>query len=256
MTRYRLHWLSRIPHRVALVALAFAWLSSCVVTQSPEPTAPPPHGYPPEAEAPHGYPESEAPPPGYPPGAEAPPPVATYPSAPYRNPGPDARRPLPPQHRPLPPQHRPSQPHHRPPAADCSQSRPEFACCKALTPECNACVDHARAAQEQWDRECVSAGPVEPDRPAFDCNEAPGGMCCEANTAECNSCRRAAAAERAAWARECRPEAPTNAPPPSEPVVNCSEPPGRMCCQAETAACHSCRREAEAERAAWERQCR
>jgi hypothetical protein len=245
MTRYRLHWLSRIPHRIALVTLALAWLSGCVVTQSPEPTAPP-HGYPPEA---------EAPPHGYPPEAESPPPVASYPSAPYRNPGPDARRPLPRHPRPEPPHHRPSHPHHRPPpAADCSQPRPQFACCKALTPECNACVDHARAAQEQWDRQCMSAGPVEPDRPAFDCNEAPGGMCCEANTPECNSCKRAAAAERAAWARECRAGAPP-ATPPSQPVVDCSEPPGRMCCEAETAACHSCKREAAAERAAWERQC-
>jgi len=233
MTSHRLHWLSRIPHRtalgVALVTLALTWLSACVVTQSPEPSEPAP---------------------GYSPGPEAPPPEpAPYPDAPYRNPGPDARRPLPRQ-----PQ--PSQPHQRPaPAADCSQQRPSFACCKALTPECNSCQDNARAAQEQWDRECVSAGPVEPapSQPAFDCNEAPGGMCCEANTAACNSCRRQAASERAAWARECQGKAPSQ--PPSQPVVNCSEPPGRMCCQAETAACHSCKREAASERAAWERQC-
>lgn len=228
MTRYRLHWLSRFPHRIALVTLALSWLAACVVTQSPEPTTPPP-GYPPQAEAP-------------------PPEPAPYPSAPYRNDGPDARRPL--------PRHpRREQPHDRPPAADCS-ARPAFACCKALTPECTSCMDNARAAQEQWDRECASAGPVQPapSQPAVDCNEAPGGMCCEAVTAECNSCRRAAAAERAAWARECQAEAPP-ALPPSQPVVSCNEAPGRMCCQAETAACHSCKREAAAERAAWERQC-
>jgi hypothetical protein len=230
MTHYRLHSLSRIPHRIALVALALAGLSACVVTQSPEPTTPPP------------------PPSEYPPEASHPPEPAPYPSVPYRNPGPSGRRPLP--HHP-----RPGRPHHQPPpAADCSE-RPSFACCKALTPECNACMDNARAAQEQWDRECASAGPVpEPSKPPVDCNEAPGGMCCEANTAECNSCRRAAAAERAAWARECHAEAPP-ALPPSQPVVDCTEAPSRMCCQAEIPACHSCKREAAAERAAWERQC-
>jgi hypothetical protein len=226
MTPYRLHSLARI----ALVTLALTWLSACVVTQSPEPTTPSP-GYPPEAEAP---------------------PPPPYPSAPHHNPGPDARRPLPRHPRPDQPHHRPSSQPHRPPAADCSQPRPSVACCKALTPECTSCMDNNRAAQQRWDRECASAGPVQPQ--PTNCNEAPGGMCCEANTAECNSCRRAAAAERAAWARECRAEAPP-ALPPSQPVVNCSEAPGRMCCQAETAACHSCKREAAAERAAWERQC-
>jgi hypothetical protein len=230
MTHHRLSSLARIPH-LALTCLALAWLSGCVVTQSPEPTAPPPPAdYPPQAE----YPAEPGPP-------------QAYPSAPYHNDGPAGRRPLPP-HRP-----RPAQP--PPPAADCSR-RPAAACCKALTPECNACVDRARAAQEQWDRECASAGPVQPGpgKPAVDCSEAPGAMCCEAQTAECSSCRRRAAAERAAWARECQAEAPPATPAPA-PVVDCTQPPGRMCCQAETPACHSCKREAAAERAAWERQC-
>ena len=158
---------------------------------------------------------------------------------------------------PEPPYSSPDEPGQQPgyEPADCSQSRPSMACCKALTPECTGCMDRARAMQEQWDRECASSGPVQPaPTQPVDCNEAPGRMCCEAQTAECQSCKQKAASERAAWAQQCQGgEAP--AAPPSRPAINCSQPPGRMCCQAEIEACRSCKREAAAERAAWEREC-
>ena len=225
---------------MALVALV--WLSACVVAQSPEPTTPPPPSeYPSETDHP---------------------PQASYPSAPYRNDGPSGRRPLPrhtqpgqPHHQP--PHSQPGQPHHQPPPVDCSQ-RPSFACCKALTPECNACTDNARASQEQWDRECVSAGPVQPPpsrpSPVVDCNQKPSRMCCQANNAQCNACKREAAAELASWDRQCVSAGPVQ-PQPGKPVVDCSRTPTRKCCQAQTAACHACKREAAAEGAAWARQC-
>lgn len=130
-----------------------------------------------------------------------------------------------------------------------------MACCKALTPECTGCMDRARAMQEQWDRECASSGPTQPEQP-LNCNEAPGGMCCEAQTAECQSCKQKAASERAAWARQCQGAEPPSKPSkPSKPAADCNQPPGRMCCQAETDACRSCKQKAAAERAAWEREC-
>jgi hypothetical protein len=113
-------------------------------------------------------------------------------------------------------------------------------------------MDRNRAMQEQWDRECASSGPVQPA--PVNCNEAPGGMCCEAQTAECNSCKQKAASDRAAWAQQCQGQNPP-ALPPSKPGVDCNQPPGRMCCQAEIEACRSCKREAAAERTAWEREC-
>jgi hypothetical protein len=219
MTRSRLHWLSPLPHRIALVALALAWLSGCVVAQSPEPTTPPQSEYPPE----QGYPPESGPPQSGP----------YQPEEPYSQP----------------PQQPPQQ------GMDCSR-RPSFACCKALTAECNACMDQARAAQEQWDRECAQAGPVQPapSQPGVDCSRAPERMCCSAQTAECNECKRQAAVERRAWAQQCGVKAPPAAPP-QQPAVDCSQPPGRMCCQAETDACRSCKRQDAAERAAWAEQC-
>jgi hypothetical protein len=237
MTRNELPWLSRNPHYMALVALV--WLTACVVAQSPEPTTPPPAEYRSE----HGHP-----------------PQAGHPSAPYHNHGPAGRRPLPPHSQ-------PGQPHHQPPAADCSQ-RPSFACCKALTPECNACTDNARASQEQWDRECASAGPVHPQpqpappsQPVVDCSQTPGTtMCCQANNAQCNACKRNAAAEKAAWDRECVSAGPVRPRPqpgtPAQPVVDCGKTPGTtMCCQANNAQCNACKRNAAAEKAAWDREC-
>jgi hypothetical protein len=175
----------------------------------------------------------------------SPPPSEPYPPPPPSNEGPGEPEPQPPYSSPDEPGQEPG---YEP--ANCSQPRPSVACCKALTPECTGCMDRARAMQEQWDRECTSSGPA----PSVNCNEAPGRMCCEAQTAECQSCKQKAAAERAEWSRQCQgAEAP--ATPPSQPAVDCSQPPGRMCCQAETEACRSCKRAAAAERAAWEREC-
>ncbi|WP_428262303.1 hypothetical protein [Haliangium sp.] len=144
-----------------------------------------------------------------------------------------------------------------PPAAgnpgtvDCSQP-PERMCCQSDAPECLSCQDQAAAEQAAWDDACSPA--ASPAPPTVDCSEPPGRMCCGALTAECQSCQDQAEAEQAEWEATCGPvTAPGPAPAP--PTVDCSEPPGRMCCQAETAACLDCKQQAAAEQEAWESQC-
>jgi hypothetical protein len=103
------------------------------------------------------------------------------------------------------------------------------------------------------------SSPEEPgDEPGYqpmDCSQRPSMACCKALTPECTGCMDRNRAMQEQWDRECAHSGPTQ-PAPGQPVVDCSqEPPGRMCCEAMSAECRACEREARAERAAWAEQC-
>jgi hypothetical protein len=148
-----------------------------------------------------------------------------------------------------------------PAPVDCSRE-PQRACCRANTPQCNQCQRDAADERAAWQRLCVGHGgpshPAPSPGPApVDCSREPQRACCRANTPQCNQCQRDAADERAAWARLCvghgGPSHP--APSPGPAPVDCSREPQRACCRANTPQCNQCQRDADRERAEWQRLC-
>jgi hypothetical protein len=146
---------------------------------------------------------------------------------------------------------------------ECS-SEPQMFCCAGNLPECRACRENARRATEEWRARCAGVVPPDPGPgpgpgPApVDCSNEPQRFCCQAQTAACQQCRQLAASERAQWLQQCgKPGG--SAPPPATPAppapIDCRQEPQRMCCQAATAGCQQCQREAQAERAQWLQAC-
>lgn len=144
------------------------------------------------------------------------------------------------------------------PPANCSQP-PQRVCCQGNTARCRQCRDVAANERAVWEQQCGAQPPPSvPAPPALDCSRMPNRACCQGNSARCRQCRRDAQEERREWRRQCRRGGgPVTTPPraPGPPPINCTYPPQRMCCQAQTAQCQQCRAEAEAERTRWAEQC-
>ncbi|GAB4560973.1 MAG: hypothetical protein Tsb0020_08130 [Haliangiales bacterium] len=140
-----------------------------------------------------------------------------------------------------------------PPPINC-QRPPQRVCCQSNNANCRRCRREARREREAWTQRCNGGSPPTTTPPPINCQRPPQRACCQSQTPQCRSCRDQAAAERAAWQQRCAGNAP-GTPAPGGPPVDCSQPPQRMCCQAQTPQCQSCRQQAATERAQWNQQC-
>ncbi|MCC6620328.1 MAG: hypothetical protein IT385_03690 [Deltaproteobacteria bacterium] len=130
---------------------------------------------------------------------------------------------------------------------DCS-TPPDRMCCRAMTPECMACVDQAKAEWDAFLARCPQAGVGPPsfelEAPAarqvvgVDCSKPHEPvMCCQAETPSCQACRASAERMDKNWQATCGPAG--FAPP--DITYDCSKPaPLTSCCRALLPKCTEC----------------
>ena len=86
----------------------------------------------------------------------------------------------------------------------------------------------------------------------------PQMFCCAGTSPECRACRDNARRASDDWKARCAgvvPPGPGPGPGPGPAPVDCSNEPQRFCCQAQSAQCNQCRKEAAAERTQWLQAC-
>ena len=127
-------------------------------------------------------------------------------------------------------------------AEDCTPPAPK-ACCRAMTPECLACVDAAKAEQKAFEARCPNVHVTPPAVESrqvvgVDCTKRPEPiMCCMAETPECQACRDRADRADKNWQATCGPAG--FAPP--DITYDCSKPaPQTPCCRALLPKCTQC----------------
>lgn len=100
-----------------------------------------------------------------------------------------------------------------------------------------------------------------PTAPAIDCSKPPDvPACCDAETRSCDACAERGQAIVDAWNEACldrlpAPVRPAPKPAPKPIAGECKQRPARKCCQAESEACLSCKREGLRELEEWLTKC-
>ncbi len=111
-------------------------------------------------------------------------------------------------------------PQDEPPAPETTSAEeacgtpPDVACCRALTPECEACQAESAQRAVEYEARCGSPSDIEPVPDTFDCTVPPPLVaCCRALLPRCTACAARNRAVEAAWQAAC---AKGDVPPPAE----------------------------------------